>query len=78
MLKLLLKLIADQLDVNPKLIADKEDLVLWLSASTSSDRPAHTAHGWRHEMFWKPAQELLDGKIVLRIQNDHITIGPTA
>jgi ribonuclease D len=78
MLKLLLKMIADQLDVNPKLIADKEDLILWLSASVSSDRPTHTAQGWRYDMFWKPAQELLDGTIALRIQNDHIIIEPTA
>jgi ribonuclease D len=77
MLKLLLKMIADQLDVNPKLIADKEDLVLWLSAEEPSARPAHTAKGWRYDMFWKHAQELLDGNTVLRIQNDQIVIQPT-
>lgn len=74
MLKLLLKMIADQLDVNPKLIADKEDLVMWLSADNLSERQVHTAQGWRHDMFWKTAQELLDGRIALRIQDDHIII----
>lgn len=78
MLKLLLKMIADQLDVNPKLIADKEDLVLWLSTDVPSARPPHTAQGWRYDVFWKTAQELLDGNIILRIQNDHIVIEPTA
>ena len=78
MLKLLLKMIADQLDVNPKLIADKETLVRWLSADVPAERPAHTTHGWRYDVFWKTAQELLDGKLTLRIQNDHIIIEPTA
>lgn len=77
MLKLLLKMIADQLDVNPKLIADKEDLFMWLSADVSSARPARTTQGWRYDMFWKTAQDLLDGNIMLRIKNDHIIIEPT-
>lgn len=78
MLKLLLKIIADQLDVNPKLIADKEDLVLWLSADSVSDRPSHTVQGWRYDMFWKTAQELLDGNLTLRIHNDQLIIEPTS
>lgn len=78
MLKLLLKMIADQLDVNPKLIADKEDLVVWLSADNPSERQVHTAQGWRYDMFWKLAQELLDGNIALRIQEDHIIIESTS
>ncbi len=77
-LKLLLKMIADQLDVNPKLIADKEDLVMWLSADLPSERQAHTTQGWRYDMFWKTAQELLDGNITLRSQDDRIVIEPTA
>lgn len=74
MLKLLLKMIADQLDVNPKLIADKEDLVMWLSTDEPSVWAKYSTEGWRYEMFWKMAQELLDGNISLRIQDDHITI----
>ncbi len=77
MIKLLLKIIADQMDVNPKLIADKETLVKWLAADNQADRPPHTQHGWRNDMFWTFAQQLLEGVITLRVHNNQIVIEPS-
>lgn len=78
MIKLLLKMIADHMDVNPKYIADKDVLVKWLAAADLADRPNHTTQGWRYDMFWKLAQDLLDGNIVLCIDKNQIIIAPKA
>lgn len=76
MIKLLLKIIADQMDVNPKLIADKDVLVKWLAATNPNDRPVQTIQGWRHDMFWSLAQHMINGNVAMRIHNHHIIIEP--
>lgn len=69
MLKLLLKIIAEELVVNPKLIAEKEDLIKWLTAHENVNIDKE---GWRHQMFWQKADEVLSGRLVLRVQNQKV------
>lgn len=73
-LKLLLKTIAEKLEVNPKLIAEKEDLIKWLATAEIEEQM--DAYNWRYEAFWKKAKELLDGRLVLRVYNGRIKFEP--
>lgn len=71
-LKLLLKVVADDLGVSPKLIAEKEDLIQWLTAEPEYRHfPADQA-GWRHQMFWRKAEDVLTGKLALKVQNQKV------
>lgn len=72
-LKLLLKVISDQLDLNPKLIAEKEELIAWVLAN-SAEKAFPEKIGWRYEAFWQKAEELVEGKLKLHIQKGKVVI----
>ncbi|MCP5322671.1 MAG: ribonuclease D [Candidatus Paracaedibacteraceae bacterium] len=74
MLKLLLKITAEKLEVSPRLIAEKEDLIKWLT--TAEIQEEKDTANWRDEAFWKKAKELLDGRLVLRVHNGRIKFEP--
>ncbi len=71
-LKLLLKVVADDLGVNPKLITEKEDLVQWLVAEPEYRRFPVDQAGWRHQMFWQKAEDVLTGKLTLKVHNQKV------
>jgi len=73
MLKLLLKLIAHQENLNPKLIAEKEDLIRWITLDPEH-REQIAGSGWRHKLFWQKADALLEGKITLHVHKGRIII----
>jgi ribonuclease D len=73
MLKILLNVIADSLNINPKLIAEKENLIKWVANKgvlSIEDKQG----GWRDEVFWQKAKDLLDGKLKLHIHKGHLKI----
>lgn len=72
-LKLLLKITADKLGLNPKLIADKEDLIKWITQN-SSWQPKGATEGWRKLVFWNKAQDLIDGKLKLYVHKGQVKI----
>jgi ribonuclease D len=69
MLRVLLKSIADQEDIAPKLLANSSDLDE-LAASDTADIPA--LQGWRFEVFGKKALELKSGKLAIRMNGKRI------
>lgn len=71
LLKVLLKLVADQNDVAPRLIACSDDLDR-IAAEEKPDVPA--MQGWRYEMFGKLAQKLKKGEISLRIEERKVIV----
>jgi ribonuclease D len=72
-LKLLLKITADQLSLNPKLIAEKEDLIKWMTGDPSW-HPKGNKKGWRARVFWEKAQDLVDGKLKLHVHKGQLKI----
>lgn len=77
MLKLLLRITADQLDLNPKLIAEKEDLIKWITKDPSWQSKGRR-EGWRKSIFWDTAQNLIDGKLKLYIHKGQLRIEQTS
>lgn len=71
LLKLLLKTTAEDLDLNPKMIAEKEDLTFWLAA-TPHERESFTQDLWQTPVFWDNAQDLLDGKLTACIHHHNV------
>lgn len=68
-LKLLLKLVADEAGVAPRLIANAADLDK-LAALKTPDLPA--LHGWRREVFGAAALDLKAGKLALKIEGGRL------
>lgn len=62
MLKLLLKIISEENEVAPKLVASSKDIER-LARGSEKDLPL--LHGWRYEVFGKQALELMEGRIGL-------------
>ena len=73
LLKVLLKICADQHDVAPKLLASSADLDL-LAADDDADIPALS--GWRREIFGDLALQLKHGKLALAIDKRQIVLKP--
>jgi ribonuclease D len=71
LLRVLLKLRAEENDVAARLIADAEDLEL-LAADDHADIRALT--GWRHEIFGCDAIDLKHGRLALTAAGKHIKI----
>lgn len=71
LLKVLLKIVAEQEGVAPKVIATSDDL-----DAIASGRGETTAamQGWRLELFGSQAQELLNGEIALGFENRAIEV----
>lgn len=74
MLRVLLKAVAEDQNIAPKLIANAADLDA-LAASDSADVPA--LHGWRYEVFGKKALEFKAGKIAMKIEGKKIVFFET-
>jgi ribonuclease D len=71
LLRVLLKLRAEENDVASRLIADAEDLEL-LAADDRADIRALT--GWRHEIFGRDALDLKHGRLALTAAGKHIKL----
>jgi len=71
LLRVLLKLRAEENDVAPRLIADAEDLEL-LAASDRAD--VRALSGWRHEIFGRDAIDLKHGRLALTAQGKRIRL----
>jgi ribonuclease D len=71
LLRVLLKLRAEENDVAPRLIADAEDLEL-LAASDRAEVKALA--GWRHEIFGRDALDLKHGRLALTAAGKRIKL----
>jgi len=69
MLKMLLRIQASDNDVAGRLIADSETLENYVRDPESAKE---LTHGWRYDVFGKFAEEMMDGKIGLSIENGKI------
>ncbi len=72
LLKLLLKVRADEADVAARLIASSEDLERLARGERRED--IKTLHGWRHEVFGRDALALLEGRLAFTARNGRIAI----
>jgi ribonuclease D len=71
LLRVLLKLRAEENDVAPRLIADAEDLEL-LAADDRA--PVKALSGWRHEIFGRDALDLKHGRLALTAAGKRIRL----
>lgn len=72
LLKVLLKLTAEEFDVAAKIIASSDQLEQIAILGEEADVPA--MKGWRKELFGERAMKLLDGKSGLRFENRKIGV----
>lgn len=72
LLKVLLKHVADENDVVPRLIANSSDIDRIARGETSDDIAAMT--GWRYEMFGKKAIALLSGKLAVSFESGKVRL----
>jgi ribonuclease D len=68
-LRVLLRFIAEQEGVAPRIIASASDLDA-LAESDTAEIPA--LHGWRFELFGKKALDLKTGKLALKLQGNKV------
>ncbi len=69
LLRVLLKSVADEQNIAPKLLASAADLDE-LAADDNADIPA--AHGWRREVFGARAIDLKHGKLAIKLENNRV------
>ena len=74
MLKVLLKLVAEEHSVATKIIATVDDLEK-IAADDSADVPA--LKGWRRELFGQHALDLKQGRIAIGFSGGKIRVIPT-
>ncbi|ALE03733.1 Ribonuclease D [Bartonella ancashensis] len=72
LLKILLKLVANENNVAAKIIATSDDLEKIANNTTTLNIPA--MNGWRYEIFGQKAEQMLKGKIGFCFQNRQLTI----
>ena len=70
MLKLLLKFVADSNKISPKLLANKDDLISFLTNPDSST----LQQGWKKEVFGVWAESIMEGKVSLRFDPESETL----
>jgi len=75
LLKVLLKLVAEQQGVAPKVLASSDDIEKIASAGEEADVPA--MHGWRREVFGERALSLVRGEIALKFHKRRIAVFET-
>lgn len=75
LLKVLLKLIAEQEGVAPKVLASSDDIEKIAAKGEEADVPA--LNGWRREVFGEQALALVRGDLALKFANRRITIFET-
>ncbi|MCZ2204387.1 ribonuclease D [Bartonella sp. A05] len=71
LLKVLLKLVANENDIAPKIIATSNDLEKIASGTITQNIPA--MNGWRYEIFGQKAEQMLKGQIGFYFNNGKIT-----
>ncbi|WP_455475111.1 ribonuclease D [Bartonella sp. B30(2025)] len=71
LLKVLLKLVAHENGIAPKIIATSSDLEKIVNSRTKQNVPA--MNGWRYEIFGKKAEQMLNGEIGLCFDNGQVT-----
>jgi ribonuclease D len=71
LLKVLLKLCADEHGVAPKLLASSSDLDL---VAADDDAPVRALAGWRREIFGEMALKLKHGRLALAIDRNRIAL----
>jgi len=71
LLKVLLRQVAQDSGVAPKLIADSDDLE---ALSTGQHEGLACLDGWRRELFGDQALELIAGKLALSARGDQLTV----
>ncbi len=73
LLRVLLKMVCEDHEVAPKLVANAADLER-IAADDEADVAALT--GWRREIFGGPALDLKNGRLALAIQDRKVTLVP--
>jgi ribonuclease D len=71
LLKVLLKHVSEENKVAPKLIAKQIDLEIIASGDKNNIK---IFQGWRYEIFGKLVENLIEGKIAIKIQNGKLLI----
>jgi ribonuclease D len=72
LLKVLLKLVADEENVAPKMLASSDDIDHLAAEQEKADVPA--MHGWRRAVFGEKALRLIRGEIALKFENRKIAV----
>lgn len=75
LLKVLLKIVAEQQGVAPKVLASSDDVEKIAASGENADVPA--MHGWRREVFGERALALVRGDIALKFEKRKITVFET-
>jgi ribonuclease D len=75
LIKVLLKLVAEQQGVAPKVLASSDDIEKIAASGEDADVPA--MHGWRREVFGERALSLVRGEIAIKFQNRKISVFDT-
>jgi ribonuclease D len=75
LLKVLLKMVAEQEGVAAKVLASSEDIDRLASDGETADVPA--LHGWRREVFGDRALQLVRGEIALKFARRKVTVFDT-
>ena len=70
MLKTLLRLRTEYVDIAPRLVANNADIELIAAFGEKADVAA--LKGWRREVFGEDALKMLDGKIALRLEGNEV------
>ena len=73
MLKMLLRIQANESGVAIKLIASTDDIEAF---AMKHDAEVEFNHGWRYDVFGKAAHDMVDGKLCLGIKNGQIKLLP--
>ena len=71
LLRVLLKHVADEQNIAPRLIASADDLEFM---ARDDDAPIRALTGWRREIFGATALKLKRGEIALAIKNGRIRL----
>ncbi|MBP0439057.1 ribonuclease D [Tianweitania sediminis] len=72
LLKVLLRIVAEQKSVAPKMLASSDDIEQIASKGESADVPA--LHGWRREVFGEQALKLIRGEVALKFEKRRIAV----
>ncbi|MCL6229845.1 ribonuclease D [Bartonella bilalgolemii] len=72
LLKVLLKLVANENNITPKIIATSSDLKKLSNGSIMHN--ISVMNGWRYEIFGKKAEQMLKGQIAFYYNNGEVTI----
>ncbi|MEO3998742.1 ribonuclease D [Mesorhizobium sp. CAU 1732] len=75
LIKVLLKLVAEQQGVAPKVLASSDDIEKIAASGEDADVPA--MQGWRREVFGERALSLVRGEIAIKFQNRKISVFDT-